>query len=573
MGYLLRTIELTATGREIVRDRHLARTQVAIGRVAESDVHLPDLAVEPHHAIMTLRDDGVLDVRAVGTLGFTVDGADRTDCEINSAAGAELGFGTYRIAVSREGGDVLLTVRLSDEQDAGAEKSDGENGFSLAGVLPGKRELSWLLAAAVLLTFLAVPVVSFLARNVEAEETVIGDGSWSTGALSLAHHGLEDKCEACHVRAFESVRDATCMSCHEDIDDHADPARLLASRGHPPFGEQFQRRVAQTFGKEGPGACTDCHIEHEGQTRLNAPPQQFCVDCHGALDANLADTQLGNASDFGKAHPQFTPAVVVDPVARKTAAVRLGKAAREDHGLDFPHALHLDPLGGASRMAGNIGSERGYAKGGMQCKDCHRPTEDGVRFQPIEMERDCEGCHSLSYERVGGIFRKLRHGDVDQHIADLGAANPVRPTQSQRRRPGDYAQGRPYHFNFSGPVWKGLRLRHALSDEGICGECHRPMVQESGKPGVVPVTLVRRYMHKGWFDHAAHKQENCSICHGASSSDKATDLLLPGIKTCRTCHEGESAMKADVPSSCAMCHGYHLPAQGWRDTASLKKRR
>jgi len=573
MGFLLRTIELTATGREIVRNKPLANKQITVGRSAESDVHLPDLAVETHHALVALSDDGMVEVRSAGSLGFTLDGADCSAATIDSGAGAELGFGTYRIAISREDGDVLLTVGRSEDDQTRSGELEQKRGFSLAGVLPGKRIMSWGLAAVILFAFLAVPVVSFFSRNIEAEQTVVGDASWSTGKLSLAHHGLEDRCEACHVRAFESVRDETCLACHEDIQVHAEPARLAVSRGDRPWGEQLLQGVAHSFGKEGPGACSDCHAEHEGPVRLNAPPQQFCAACHGALDANLADTMLGNVSDFGKAHPQFTPAVVVDPVAKKTVPAPLSKAVREDHGLDFPHALHLDQLGGVSRMAGNIGNERGYVTGGLRCKDCHRPSEDGVRFQPIKMERDCEGCHSLSYDRVGGVFRKLRHGDVDQLIADLGAASPVRPLRSARQRPGDYARGRPYHFNYAVPVWKGLRLRHALSDQGVCGECHRPMMQADGKPGVVPVTLVRRYMHKGWFDHAAHKQEKCSTCHRASSSDSSADLLLPGIKTCRTCHEGENAKTADVPSSCAMCHGYHVPAQGWRDASSLKKRR
>ncbi len=572
MSFRLRTIDVTATGREIVRESVLAASEIVIGRSTECDVSLADLAVEPRHASLASTEDGEVSVTTLGTMEFTVDGADRFEARFDPDVGAELGFGTYRIAVDREGSDVVLTVRQVGEAASKSGDLEGKRGFSLAGVLPGKRGVSWGMAAAILLAFLALPVTSYLLRDAESEETVIGDGSWSTGALSLAHHGLEDQCEACHVNAFESVRDETCLTCHENLHDHADPERLLASRGHPPFGERVLQGVAHAFGKEGPGACADCHIEHEGKVRLNAPPQQFCADCHGALDANLADTRLGNASDFGKAHPQFTPGVVTDAVSREKTRVSLDSKPREDHGLDFPHDLHLDPLGGVARMAGNIGDERGYAKGGLQCSDCHRKTEDGVRFQPIKMERDCEACHSLSYERVGGIFRKLSHGDVDQLIADLATANPVRAVAPPRRRPGDYAQGRPYHFNFSAPAWQGLRLRYALSNDGVCGECHRPMTGSDGKPGVVPVTLVSRYMHQGWFDHDAHKQEKCTSCHQAETSETSADVLLPEIKDCRTCHLGEDAHKADVPSSCAMCHGYHNPALGWQEPAKLTKR-
>jgi predicted CXXCH cytochrome family protein len=222
-------------------------------------------------------------------------------------------------------------------------------------------------------------------------------------------------------------------------------------------------------------------------------------------------------------------------------------------------------------MAANIGNAAGYGAGGLQCKDCHRPTEDGIRFQKIDMERDCEACHSLTYDQVGGIFRKLRHGDVDQVIADLSASDFRREAISVRRRPGDYAQGRPYHFNFSGSAWKGLQVGIALSKDGICGECHRPASRADGKVGVQPVTLVSRYMDHGWFDHAAHKQEECTSCHAAQTSTSATDLLLPGIKDCRQCHLGEETKKAKVPSSCVMCHGFHMSGQGTAAASDKKQ--
>jgi hypothetical protein len=90
----------------------------------------------------------------------------------------------------------------------------------------------------------------------------------------------------------------------------------------------------------------------------------------------------------------------------------------------------------------------------------------------------------------------------------------------------------------------------------VCGECHTPAMR-GGKPGVVPVTLVSRYMTDGWFNHKAHAQEKCTSCHAAETSTSSSDLLLPKLAQCRTCHLGEDSHQADVPSGCAMCHGYH----------------
>jgi hypothetical protein len=569
MTFRLRQIEVTAAGREIVRDRDVAKPQLTVGRAAENDIHLPDLAIEPSHATIAAAGDSRIEVKALGTLGFALDGAAVTEAVIDARSGAELRFGSFRITVSREeDGAVLLLIRAV--ADAGG-KGDLEEklGFSLAGILPGKRKASWIAVAVIVLLFLFLPIGSYLSRG--ATGTVIGDSSWSTGKLSLAHHSLEGKCESCHVRAFVSVRDETCLSCHKTVGDHAAHPRLAEARSGAPFGTKILAAVAHTFGKEGPGSCASCHVEHEGVTRMAAPAQQFCADCHAALKENVPDTLLGDAGDFGTRHPQFTPAVVTDPFAGKRTPVSLDANPHENSGLTFPHKLHLDKLGGVARMAASIGSERGYGAKGLECSDCHHPTEDGLRFKPIEMERDCEGCHSLAYDKVGTIFRRLRHGDVEQMIADLSVSrNFDRPVVTGRERPGDYAEGRPYHFAFSAPAYNTALIGRALSRDGVCGECHTPTF-ENGMPNVVPVTLVSRYMQQGWFDHNAHKQEKCTSCHMAEKSSSSADLLLPGIKSCRTCHLGEDAANAEVPSGCAMCHSYHPPfAAPGRDRLARK---
>ncbi|PEQ10663.1 cytochrome C [Novosphingobium sp. PC22D] len=566
MAFKLRSIDVTATGREIVRDTDLAGSAIIIGRSADCDIHLPDLALEARHARATLLEGGRVEIRALGTLGFSVDGTDTLHAEIDPQIGAELGFATYRITIAREDGDVLLTVRKSASIGGDLEEKQG---FSLAGVLPSKRWISWGFALVILLAFLAVPIISHATRDVAARQKVIGDKAWSTGELSLAHHSLENSCESCHVDAFVSVRDETCKSCHKTIHDHADRDKLLAAHGRQPLGTRFLYSVGGIFGKEGQDSCSDCHTEHEGPVELQAENQQFCADCHADLKSNLAGTALGNASDFGKVHPQFSAAIVTDPQTKTIKQVSLDSTPREDNGLTFPHKLHLDPKGGVARMAANIGDEHGYGSDGMQCKDCHHATKDGVRFVKVDMERDCEACHSLSFDEVGGQFRKLHHGDVDKIIAELNSADISRPLPNPRRRPGLYADG-PYQFSFSAPVWQGLQWRTALSPRGVCGECHRPDF-EDGKPGVLPVTLQTRYFHDGWFDHGPHKQEKCATCHLADASTANTDLLLPGVKDCRTCHLGEDAKAPKTPSTCAMCHGYHTPGQGVLSQLENKK--
>lgn len=564
MTFLIRTIDTTADGREIIRDRKVAEETITIGRGTDNDIHLPDLAVEQYHARIDQLDGGKLRIEAAGTLGFHLDGRTTKSAQFNSHEGAELGFGSYRLVISQTGDDAP-TITISQVENA-TQSSDDLAGFSLANTLPGKRATAWLALAAILLAFLALPIYSHLTRSTPADGptndgTVLMDASWSTGALSTAHHSLEDNCEACHAEPFQSVQDETCLTCHENIADHADTPRQLTGRGPMSTGDALQWAVAEQFGKEGPGSCTTCHTEHEGAGRMEPTAQQFCSDCHDGMDTRLTDTQLGNAADFGTAHPQLQAAVFTAPGQTELQRISLAGSPKDYSGLIFPHEMHMSDSGGVARMASNLGAKAGYGSA-LVCADCHTPTADEVGFLPVNMEDDCEACHSLVYDKVGSTFRTLNHGDVDQMRADLAALDraPRSPARAEilrgRQRPGQYARGGLYYQNFGRPVRSLIAINRALAPDGVCGECHIPTTT-NGKPDVMPVNLPDHFLVNGWFDHAAHTQEDCTTCHAADTSESANDLLLPPLATCRTCHMGEDDKSADVPSGCAMCHSYH----------------
>lgn len=564
MAFLIRTIDFTADGREIVRDRQVPDAAITIGRAAENSLHLPDLAVEQEHARIEAAPDGKLRISAVGTLGFTMDGRKITEAEFDPHGGHEFAFGTYRLTVTQEGSDpVTVTVRQVVD---GEGWGDVVRNFALASALPGKRAMAWIGLGAILLAFLAVPIWSSLNRtpvkpDYDKPGQVMWDASWSSGKLSQAHHALEDNCEACHVKPFESVRDETCLTCHEKIGDHAEIDRQNQGRGPlAPFDAALWD-VAHAFGKEGQGSCTTCHTEHEGEGKMPATPQQFCADCHDALDTRLTDTKLINAADFGTDHPQLQAVYYPQLGSKKTVRASLDTKPVEQSGLRFPHEMHLDPRGGVARMAGNIGAKQGYGST-LVCADCHTLTADKSSFLPVDMEEDCEACHSLVYDKVGSTFRTLRHGDVAQLRADLAAMDraPRRPIVSDRRRPGQFGVGGAYYQEFGPPRPTLVGINQALSRDGVCGECHYPTTS-NGRMDVMPVNLPQTYLVNSWFNHEAHEEEKCSTCHKASTSERSSDLLLPGIAVCRDCHLGEDARKAEVPSSCAMCHSYH-PKKG-----------
>jgi hypothetical protein len=559
VSFRVRRVDVTATGREIVRERTVEGDILTVGRAAENDIAVPDLAVEQHH-VRVAAVGRALTFTALGTLGFTLDGRSVAQ-EAAADGGAELVIGAWRIDFAAgPDGEIEVTVRPREDREGGT--GAGHHGFTLASALPAKRPVAWALLAAIFLAFLIVPIWSSLHRerikpDIDRGGQVMMDASWSTGALSTAHAALQNNCEACHVDAFVAVRDNACLACHATIGDHAPRPRLTLARGPLDWGDRVQREVADLFHKPGAGACTDCHTEHEGEGRMHPPAQKFCADCHGTMDTRLR-TPLGNASDFGTVHPQFQPAVLTAMGAARPTRISLDARPREFNGLKFPHALHLSASGGPARMAGRLGSGQGPGKA-LACADCHRPTRDGVRFAPVNMERSCGGCHSLVYARGAGGFRTLPHGNIAAMRAALASDNraPRQPIASGRRRPGQFAPGGTYYSSFTPPQRASVPLAsRMLSVTGVCSECHYP-ASGGSNAGVMKVTQPSRYFAHGWFDHASHAKEPCGTCHTARTSQSATDVLLPPIKVCRECHLGEDAARPKVPSGCAMCHSFH----------------
>jgi predicted CXXCH cytochrome family protein len=591
MAFLIRTIDYTAAGREIVRDRTLEQSEVTIGRAAENDIHLPDLAVEQRHVKLSDAGGGMLAAESLGGLGFGVDGRIVNSAAIDPNVGTEISLGSSRLAISRDGDGPVTIIIKQVEKDAAA--GDAIAGFELSSALPSKRVMAWAFSLLILVLLLSVPVITHLTRapvendpEGKTKGQVLFDAAWSTGEMSMAHHSLEENCESCHQTPFVSVQDETCLSCHEEIEDHADLPRQLA--GMPPLsqGDAVQWSIAETLGKEGPLGCVSCHSEHEGPVKLEASDQKFCADCHDALDTRLTKVNFGNAADFGKEHPQFRPKFFTAHFADKPVRVSFDDRPVEMSGLVFPHDMHLNANGGVARMAISL---REYGAP-LECSDCHSEWTDGDLkkkvaadggeasdygdFAPVVMEEACESCHSLVFDQVGSEFRNLDHGDVGRMMEQLASLDrgPRRPVVSGRDRPGQFGRGGTYNANFGRPMSAYIAINRALDKTGVCGECHIPTTTR-GRRDLVPVNLPSRFLWQGYFPHASHDKDpdgkviaECKDCHDAAGSKKATDLLIPDLESCRDCHQGEAATKtADiVPSSCAMCHGYHTPTMPWR---------
>jgi hypothetical protein len=280
-------------------------------------------------------------------------------------------------------------------------------------------------------------------------------------------------------------------------------------------------------------------------------------------------TTLKDAADFGDRHPQFEPTIRFAgaggaPMFRR---VSLDANPKEDNGLKFPHDVHLSTTNGVAQMAKSLGKGEGYGAP-LDCANCHTRDATGSSFASVKMEPACGACHSLAFDQVGGTIRTLRHGDPAQVVADIrafyraGAPRSAALTGMDRRRPGDFAtNGQRITFAQTSAMHIGnadQAIRAVFSKGGACFDCHT--VRQTGNPttpfAVTPVALSKRYMMKGWFDHAAHDTESCASCHAVKGSKSSADVNLPKLAKCQECHGGQDAHK-EVPSSCAMCHDYH----------------
>jgi predicted CXXCH cytochrome family protein len=566
VAFVLRTVTTSAEGREIVRTRRVGGDRLTIGRSPECDVHLTDLAVALRHAEVERSGDR-LQVAVENGLTVALDGRQAAFGSIALATGGDIRMGAHllRFLPTPAGSDeIAVGIERVTEGEAKLGRS-AERLFSLASVLPGKRPMAWLLALVVLALCIGWPVKTFYDRQQRAERFAHfqADEIWSAGHLSAAHASLKHDCNACHVKPFESVRDTACAACHRDIHGHADPFRLARAQPDLTAWGRFQLRVKQAFDLP-PGRCIDCHTEHQGPQKMAPTPQRFCADCHGGLHAKLPDTKIGDAGDFGRLHPDLRPTAIVGWNGQRAILGREAArgGAREDNGLKFPHALHLSATGGAAQMARRLGMGAR-----LDCSNCHRPEPEGVRYQPVVMERDCAQCHSLAFARSGGTVRTLRHGDPAQVIADLrdyyglrAAPPPPSLAPAARRQPGtapDVSTRIRFEAGAHAPGPEAA-IRAVFSRGGACYDCHQVEAPPAGSLAwrIHPVAFPERYIRHGWFDHRPHASQSCGSCHQAARSNAASDLLIPGLETCRGCHGGERTSKP-VASPCAMCHSYH----------------
>jgi hypothetical protein len=606
-----------AGGGEIVRTRPIAASAPMIGRGADCDIHIADLAVGLHHARLAAGGPGAVHIESIGSLPFEIDRrfVRAADVELADAPSLTLGNHLLTLTAGEAPDEVIVTVERKANARGAPSPEDERAVFAPVPKVLDKRRLAWSLALVILLACLAAPIAVFHIGHGRA--TIHPDRQWSSGPLSKVHGFLGNRCEACHQQAFVAVRDGACLACHGAgggraamlrmaaevraegssfaprlIFDHAAHARLRAAT---PLPLAIGPRIAAIFERvfnHSSDRCASCHLEHLAidhrpplvqsvDRRPRGAPLlavvNRCSDCHAQLRERLPSTALLDVPDWGR-HPDFRPLLTVSasgPILRRAP---LARRPLENPGLFFDHRLHLAPGGGVARMAQVLGPARGYGAP-LTCAACHRPDGVGRSFTPVEMVRDCSACHSLAFARRGGVLRNLPHGSVSRVVATLETFYPVPSAgfpAGGRRIPGLAEEILQWWRRASGvgaPSSQAARaIRVTFAQGGVCSYCHtigRPRDPASMAYAIAPVHLSVRYLPLGGFDHGvpAHhldsqNRPSCGVCHGARQSDRAADVLLPRIEQCAACHGRTKAQTVSAASSdCAECHSYHAPGE------------
>ena len=615
MTFAVRTITRSAAGEDIAhRPQIFESADVVIGRGADCDIRLADLAVSLRHARMTKVGADKVSVESIGAEPFEVGARFVSKAELKPADTPTLIFGSHMLALSAgDDGAVLVDVTRRDTGPETASASNEERIFSLGSSRFGKRPAAWGLALAAVVLFLIWPAFTFFSGQ---NRHIHADQPWSTGPLSKSHAFLAKNCQACHVKAFVSVRDEACLSCHQStrsteaakqiaanekswggpekvtlVHDHAAHDLMRDAAPLPPdIGGKVQGLFRRAFNHPN-DRCASCHLEHLADAPIKtanaAEPARplprptpvlkmvnNCSGCHDGLRARLGTTTLRDAPDWTH-HPEFRPLIARTPIGAMSPVmdrISLVEKPTDHTGLIFSHQTHLAPNGGVTRMAVGLHFPGGD---GLACADCHRPSKDGKGFAPIDMTRDCAACHSLAYATgAGGAPRLLPHGHPEKVLAALQDGGGATGGAQSRQAPGFLSRLAAY-FGPHRSVDAATKMKALFAPKGLCSECHTavaPADPQSLDYRIAPIHLTNRYLPWGDFNHdiPEHKRDaagkpTCETCHQATQSANANEVMLPRISACAACHGRTKARTSTAASAeCAECHSFHSPGMATR---------
>ncbi len=560
----------------------LATGRLTIGSAPGQLLQLTAAGVEARHAVLSANRFTGIRLLSLSGKSVIVNGRRQTRSRIKP--GDVLEIGVAKLIVRRARSRRVVILEVQEHERAATDAVPGSLGESPAAG-PRMSSWSWSLAIATATVFLLIPLMGLVGpavqKGLRQAPLVPSDALWSPGPLHTAHQSIGSRCEACHIQPFQPVRDQACLACHGELQQHVAAHTADVSLFHDT-------------------QCTTCHLEHKKPTALVQGDPRLCADCHTDLHQKKSNTRLRDVSDFGRDHPEFRLTTLTLNPAQALASQGLAKVSggsstsADHHGdwrlsrldrndpenfvershLRFPHAKHLNPKGVQSPSGERV----------LSCQDCHKPDASGRQMQPIRMEAQCSGCHSLRFDEKDpnsavphgnpeAVVKTLREHFSREYLLQSSAAGSA----GQLRRPGAEVMSEAEQKRAR--EWvdaQSLTVARELFEKRVCAQCHE-VTRVPGKSGldqwqVEPVRLTSNWMPQARFNHAAHASEKCVSCHGdAPKSEHSSDILIPGIARCRECHGGPSST-TKVASNCLMCHQFHIPGRGpWQASSKVRQ--
>jgi len=484
------------SGRVTTRDEVLDVERVTIGRGPGNDLQLSGLTIEFHHSVLRSRADGAYIEKAEAE-SIEVNGRNCSEKLLKPKDRIRIGHFQLTVLPSQGSEDLRLALEAMSRRKSEMEELASRTVVGLSRGAFTERKLAWLSVIAIPIVFAAVPMLTGKLETF-----------WDTGPMARAHTFFSDDCQKCHSQAFTRVLDTQCLECHADISAHTpvdvNVIDLESTR------------------------CATCHMEHNGEFKLQQLEQELCAECHTDLGTKARNTLVRAVSDFSKDHPEFRLTVPTETFETQTVAGQGGRAGaevwtrkleriewtdglQEHSGVKFNHVRHV---------------AREELKGGkvLDCGDCHQEDPAGKNMASINFEKHCQECHSLGFdERFEG--RQAFHGDPVAMRADLlefFTAIELRKEEGRtgvrRERVGqEEMEARREAAMRTAQTMVDRANAFLMDDEkpGACANCHfvERGAATDGSDDVAPVRLLDLWMPMSVFRHQTHEPFPCRDCH------------------------------------------------------------
>lgn len=569
MRALIRFVRRGQAGAVEHKERQFDGEAVTLGRSTDQVLHLKDRRVALKHARIAMRGAAaVISSRAPG--GIVVNDALCREAALRPGDVIRIGANVLTVFAQPAGIDLAFSFEL-DQQAAAGDAGLEPHRLDLAAIGWRRRSWSWLLFGGVILLVLLVPAAGLIddgTRDRVRSGPLPDDGFWLSGPLASVHHNTSGRCETCHQKPFQRVRNGACLDCHASVGRHFAAATGIVT-------ELESAR------------CASCHAEHNEPETLLRRDDALCAQCHEDI-AGIAGAKATtrDASDFHDDHPPFRVSLLTPPSTDEerragtwpVLQVALDRPGLAEHSrLKFSHEVHLDREG----IDGPDGSQV------LDCDDCHRPQPDGRRMQPVTMQEHCASCHRLDFDpafpdatvphtAASIVLRRLveyySRSYLEQYPDPQATAAPARRVDVPGRVPDARERARLLQKARD----RAFAVARDLFERRTCHDCHEiQKTDDSQDPWrVLPARLTSGWMPAARFSHARHQTalSSCGKCHDALHSDDASDVLMPAIGVCRECHGGGEMRHGEadlVQSGCTMCHGFHDAAQApWAQAAT-----